>query len=308
MQSLRKSPTRKLTLLLAIAILAAMVNFAPVRAHAVSKEMVELQTQVQQLLDMVQRLQSTMDSRFGVIQHLVEQTTDSANRMSTAVDTLQQKIATQNEAMSGKIDSSLGSVQSLNDSVDELKSRVNKLQEALNQIQSQLQNAQPAASQGAPQGGSGGGNQPGPAASAAPGGNAAPPLEDTFQAGVRDFNSAKYNVAQGEFQDIIQYYPNDDLAGQAQFYLGEIAYRQQDYGNAVKAYNSVLESFPTSNKAPAAQLHKGLSLLAQNKRNPGIEELRALIRKHPQTPEAAQARTKLNGMGVRIQASAPAPH
>ncbi len=299
MQRLRKFSTR----LLAIAILAAAVNFAPVRAHAVSKEIVELQTQVQQLLDMMQRLQSTMDTRFGVIQHLVEQTADSTNRMSATVTELQQKLASQNESISGKVDSASGQVQSLNDSMDELKSRVSKLQQTLNAMQAQMQNAQPAGgAQGNPQGG----GQPGPGASAAPA-NAAPPLEDTFQAGVRDFNSAKYNVAQGEFQDIIQYYPNDDMAGQAQFYLGEIAYRQQDYTNAVKAYNAVLEGFPSSNKAAAAQLHKGLSLLAMNKRNPGIEELRTLIRKHPQSPEAAQARTKLNGMGVRIQASATGP-
>jgi tol-pal system protein YbgF len=300
MQTLRKFSTR----LLAIAVLAATVNFAPVRAHAVSKEMVELQTQVQQLLDMMQRLQSTMDSRFGIIQHLVEQTADSTNRMSATVTELQQKLASQNESISGKVDSASGQVQSLNDSMDELKSRVSKLQQTLNAMQAQMQNGQPAGGgQGNPQGG----GQPGPGASGAPPANAAPPLEDTFQAGVRDFNSAKYNVAQGEFQDIIQYYPNDDMAGQAQFYLGEIAYRQQDYTNAVKSYNAVLEGFPSSNKAPAAQLHKGLSLLAMNKRNPGIEELRTLIRKHPQSPEAAQARTKLNGMGVRIQASAAAP-
>jgi tol-pal system protein YbgF len=293
--------------LLAVALLAGIVNFAPVRAHAVSKEMVELQTQVQQLLDMVQRLQSTMDTRFGVIQHLVEQTTDNANRMSATVNDLQQKLAAQNEALSGKVDSSSGQVQSLNDSMDELKSRVGKLQETLNSLQSQMQNMQSGPGGQSPQGAP---NQPGAGqgAQAGPAANAAPPLEDTFQAGVRDFNGAKYNVAQGEFQDVIQYYPNDDLAGQAQFYLGEIAYRQQDYNNAVKAYNSVLESFPNSNKAPAAQLHKGLSLLSMNKRNPGIEELRALIRKHPQTPEAAQARTKLNGMGVRITASTPTPH
>jgi tol-pal system protein YbgF len=303
--------------LVAIALLVGIVNFAPVRAHAVSKEIVELQTQVQQLLDMVQRLQSTMDTRFGVIQHLVEQTADNANRMSATVNDLQQKIAAQNEALGGKVDTAAGQVQSLNDSMDELKSRVGKLQDSLNQLQTQMQNMQqPQQAPGGQMGPQGAPSQgPGPGAAAGQGGslggtpaaNMAPPLQDTFQAGVRDFNSAKYNVAQGEFQDIIQYYPNDDLAGQAQFYLGEIAYRQQDYGNAVKSYNSVLEQFPTSSKAPAAQLHKGLALLAQNKRNPGIEELRSLIRKHPQTPEAAQARTKLNGMGVRITASTAAP-
>ena len=55
---------------------------APVPAHAVSKEIIQLQTQVQQLLDMVQRLQSTMDTRFGVLQNLAQQTADQAKQMS----------------------------------------------------------------------------------------------------------------------------------------------------------------------------------------------------------------------------------
>src|SRR4051812_17441793 len=107
MQTLRKFSTR----LLNLALLAVLVNLAPVRAHAVSKEIVELQTQVQQLLDMMQRLQSTMDTRFGVIQHLVEQTADNTNRMSAAVSDLQQKIGAQNEALGGKVDTAAGQVQ-----------------------------------------------------------------------------------------------------------------------------------------------------------------------------------------------------
>ncbi len=54
----------------------------PERAHAASKEIIELQTQVQQLLDMVQRLQSTLDTRFGVLQNLAQQTADDANQMT----------------------------------------------------------------------------------------------------------------------------------------------------------------------------------------------------------------------------------
>jgi TolA-binding protein len=110
-------------------------------------------------------------------------------------------------------------------------------------------------------------------------------------------------VAQGEFQDVVQYYPQDDLAAAAQFYLGEIAYRQQNYSDAIKAYNAVLENYGSSTKAPAAQLHKGYALLAENKRSAGIQELRSLNQRHPQSPEAAAARSKLNGMGVRISAA-----
>src|ERR1700733_10308409 len=112
--------------LLAPAILAMVITAMPAPAHAASKEVVELQTQVQQLLDMVQRLQSTMDTRFGVIQHLVEQTADSTNRMSAAVSDLQQKIGAQNEALSGKMDTTAGQVQSVSDSMEELKSRISK--------------------------------------------------------------------------------------------------------------------------------------------------------------------------------------
>jgi TolA-binding protein len=200
-------------------------------------------------------------------------------------------------------------VQSLNDSVDELKSRIAKLDKAVVDMQTQLQNIQtpPAgAAPGATPGGQPGadqGGQPEPGgapAPVAPAVNTAPPLKDTFQAGLRDYNAAHYAVATSEFQDVIHYYPLDDLSGTAQFYLGEIAYRQLNFPDAIKNYNAVIEGFPGSPKAPAAQLRKGLALLQINRRDSGIHELRLLIQRHPQTPEAAQARTKLNALGVRI--------
>jgi TolA-binding protein len=288
---------------------AMVLATAPAPAHAVSKEIIELQTQVQQLLDMVQRLQSTLDTRFGVLQNLAQQTADQATQMTAAVNALQQKLNAQNDVASGKMDTVSGQVQSLNDSVDELKSRIAKLDKTVQDLQAQLQNIQnppaPALGQNAaplgggasPAGGAAGGILPG-----APSATQAPPLQETFQAGVRDYNAARYQVAAGEFEDVVHYYPLDDLAGTAQFYLGEIDYQQQNYADAVNAYNAVLEGFSGNAKAPTAQLHKGLALLLMNKREAGIHELRLLIQRHPQTPEAARARSKLNGMGVKISA------
>ncbi|HEY3628695.1 MAG TPA: tetratricopeptide repeat protein [Terracidiphilus sp.] len=294
---------------LAAGLLAVLVGWSPVPAHAANKEIVELQTQVNQLMDAVQRLQSTVDAKFGLIQHLVEQTADNANRVTASVDALQKRLEAQSEATNGKLDTASGQAQALNDSVDELKSRMAKLDKAIQDLQGQLQNVQsPAAgapgqqpgTAGAPLPASPEGGSAAPSGSGgAPAGSQAPPLQETYQAGLRDFNTGKFQVAQGEFQDVLTYYPQDDLAGNAQFYLGEIAYQQKDYASAVKAYNSVLEGFAGSSKAPAAQLHKGLALLQQGKRDPGIRELRALIQRHPQTPEADQARHKLNSMGIR---------
>jgi TolA-binding protein len=300
--------------LLAIAALVLLFGPAAKPAHAVSKEMVELQTQVQQLLDAVQRLQSTMDARLGVLEHLAQQTADQSNQVSTAVTALQQKISAQNDAVSGKVDGVSGQVQSLNDSVDELKARIAKLDKSVSDLQTQLQAMQAAqapqqpgaagpggtAAPGSPDQGSG---APSGAAPNGAGSQQAPPLQETLQAGVRDYTAGRYQVAQGEFQDVVHYYPLDDAAGTAQFYLGEIAYQQKDYPTAINDYNAVLEGFSGNAKASAAQLHKGFALIASDKREEGIHELHSLIQRHPQTPEARAARAKLTAMGVKAEAT-----
>lgn len=295
---------------MAAAALALLLAPAGMPAHAASKEMIQLETQVQQLLDMVQHLQSTFDTKFGVLQHTAEQTTDEANQMTAAVTALQQKLDTLTQASNGKVDAISGQVQSLNDSVDELKTRIAKLDKTIQDLQAQLQQMQSQPNLGAPGATQGAAPGAGPAGGP-PTANPAttemaqrPPLQETFQAGLRDFNAGHLQLAASEFQDVVHNYPLDDLSGTSQFYLGEIAYQQQDYTNAVNAYNAVLEGFSGNAKAPAAQLHKGFSLLAMNKKDAGIRELRLLIQRHPQTPEARAARSKLNGMGVRPTATA----
>lgn len=61
--------------------------------------------------------------------------------------------------------------------------------------------------------------------------------------------------------------------------------------------------FPAIQRLRAAQLRKGLALLKLSRKEAGVTELRLLIKRHPQTPEAAQARTKLNALGVKILAA-----
>jgi TolA-binding protein len=311
--------------LIATAVLAAIFLCASAPARAASKEIIQLQEQVQQLLDNVGTIQRTLDSRLSVIQHLAEQTADDANRMTASVTALQQKLSAQSDALTSKMDAAAGQAQSLNDSVDELKSRITKLDKSIQELQTQLQNiqAQPGSASttstmpGAPAAQPAPAPAPTPAPVPAANGPSAngtapagaspdsqpPPLAEPFQAGLRDYNAAKYEVAAGEFQDVIHYYPQDDLAGSSHFYLGEIAYKGLRLTEAVKSYNAVLEGFPGNSKAPAAQLRKGYALIEMNRKEAGIHELRTLIQRHPQTAEAAQARTKLNVLGVKPSAA-----
>lgn len=298
-------------------ILLVTVTVLPPRAHAVSKEIIELQTQVSQLQDLITQLKQSNDERMGVLLHVVQQNADSIGKITSQVNAMQAALTSQNENQQIS-----GQIQALNDSVDELKTRIGKLDATLQSMQAQLQNvqSQPPQNSAAPAGPAGPGVAPSagpgesvpPASAAAPpptaGAAAAPPLQQTYQAGVRDYNSAKYELANTEFGDVVKYYPQDDLAGNSHFYMGEIAYRQGKYSQAVKQYDIVLEQFAGNPKAPAAQLRKGESLLDSQQRNAGAQELRSLIQRYPQTPEAAEARSKLNGLGIRIAPKPTAYH
>ena len=58
-------------------------------AWGVNKDMVQLQTQVQDLQDRIAHMQQSFDERMGVLQHLIEQSTDRANKVATSVTDLQ---------------------------------------------------------------------------------------------------------------------------------------------------------------------------------------------------------------------------
>jgi len=258
---------------------------------------------------MISQMKQSNDERMGVLLHMVQQNADSISRMTTQVGAMQQAMSSQNENQQLS-----GQMQSLNDSVDELKTRIGKLDATLQSMQAQLQNVQNPSTTGptqpagpAPAGPGGMADNAPPAGNLAPqptagsgAGAPAPPLQQTYQAALRDYNSAKYDLSNSEFSDVVKYYPQDDLAGNAHFYMGEIAYRQGKYPQAVKQYDVVLEQFAGNPKAPAAQLRKGESLLQTQQRDAGADELRSLIQRYPQTPEAAEARSKLNGLGIRI--------
>jgi tol-pal system protein YbgF len=147
------------------------------------------------------------------------------------------------------------------------------------------------------------GSAPGPGATnAAP---TAPPADQLYNDGLRDYNANKNDLASQEFTQYLQAYGNTDLAGNAQFYLGEIAYRQQNFNGAVAAYNKVLDQYPGGNKSAAAQLKKGFALLELGQREAGIQELRSLVSRYPKSPEALQARDRLTKLGAAGAASKP---
>jgi len=267
----------KFSAILAIAVLV-LGSITP--AFAVSKEMIQLQTQVQALTDQMARMQQSFDERMGVMRNLIEQSTDSMNKLASSLDAVQKSVQQQSSDTQGRVDQLSGQVQSLHDSLDELKARLAKMSQQLDAMSGSGQNLAPQST-----------TVPPPASQA-------PPPDVLYNNALRDYNAGRYDLASQQFGDYMKFYANTDLAGNAQFYLAEIEYRQGNFEQAVRDYDKVLEQFPGGNKAPAAQLKKGYALLELRQRDAGVRELNSLIQRSPRSIEATQARERLRKLGA----------
>jgi TolA-binding protein len=294
------------------------LGFSASPAHAVNKDMIQLQTQVQDLQNAVAKLQQSNDERMGVLKDLVQQTSDAVNKMSVSVDGMKLQLQNQQEAAGTKSDQLSGQIQSLNDTLDELKARMARMEKALSDIQGQQQTISAAMSNlpqqtatptgSAPAQNAAPSPQNGPAtdqgalpptssvvAPVRPGppSAGAPPVGDMYRTAYGDYIAAKYSLASAEFLDLANAYPDDNLAGNAYFYMGEIDLRTQKPTAAVTMYNHLIEHFPDNVKVPAAHLHKAEAMIAMKQNDKAVLELHALIQRFPNSPEASTARTKL---------------
>ena len=114
--------------------------------------------------------------------------------------------------------------------------------------------------------------------------------------------TGKYDLSRQEFQDYLKYYGDTDLASNAQFYLGEIAYSQKQYSDAIAQYDKVLTNYPKSFKLAPARLKKGMAQLELGQKTQGIRELREVVKRYPGTEEERRARAKLRDLGVAAAA------
>src|SRR5580704_11098532 len=252
-------------------------------AWGASKEMIQLQTQVQQLQEQMTAMKRSFDERMGVMKNLVEQDTDAINKVTVALTTLQTTLQKQQGDSGAHVEQLSGQIQSLNDTLDELKARLAKVSKQLEDMQSSQQSL--AATQAQQQA------QQQAVASA-------PPPDVLYNNAVRDYNGNKNDLAIQEFSDYVKFYPNTDLAGNCYFYLGEVQFRQGNYQQAAQSYDQVLQNFPTGTKAASAQLKKGFALIELGKQEDGVVELLHVIQRYPKSNEALQPRERLRKLGV----------
>ncbi len=108
-----------------------------------------------------------------------------------------------------------------------------------------------------------------------------PSPQDQYDGAVDLLSRAQYGEAQQAFRAFVAANPTNQLAGPAQYWVGDIAFTQKDYQGSAKAFAAVLKSYAKTPKAPEAMLKLGLSLLELGQKKEGCTTLGALKVKYP---------------------------
>ena len=137
------------------------------------------------------------------------------------------------------------------------------------------------------------------AAEVAAGGLSTP--EELYRSAYEDYMRGNYDLASQGFRDYIARWPDTELTDNALYWIGECLDAQNEQDEALLVFTQVLEEYPTSDKAAAAQLKKGLLYLKMGDQAQGVVHLQYVVYEYPGTREADLARERLRSLGLTIR-------
>ena len=105
--------------------------------------------------------------------------------------------------------------------------------------------------------------------------------KDTYDLAYGYLLHKDYGQAATTFNAFLHQYPSDRLAPEAQFWLGESLFQNQQYHDAAEAFLTVSTKYDTTARAPDALLRLGMSLAALGEKEAACASLGEVLRKYP---------------------------
>jgi tol-pal system protein YbgF len=107
------------------------------------------------------------------------------------------------------------------------------------------------------------------------------------------FDKGNFKSAREGFASLLKQYPDSKNADNAQFWIGEVYYREKWFQKAILEYQKVIEKYPGGNKVKSAFLKQGFSFLSLGDTANARLIFKKLIKKYPKSNEAEIAAKKL---------------
>jgi tol-pal system protein YbgF len=120
---------------------------------------------------------------------------------------------------------------------------------------------------------------------------------EVYASAKQAYDKGDFNAAREGFQKLLKEFPKSENADNAQFWIGEIYYREKWYEKAILEYQTVIEKYPNGNKVTASLLKQGFAFFNLGDKSNARLIFSELIKKYPKSNEAKIAERKLKGIG-----------
>ncbi len=125
----------------------------------------------------------------------------------------------------------------------------------------------------------------------------APGPNELFQIGRDQLTRGGNSAARSAFSDLLQRFPDSELAPDAQFYIAESFAAEGSAVPADSAYATVISKYPQSPRSPTSLYKRGFLAQSAGRTTAARRLYNDLIRKYPDSDEAELARERLRVLG-----------
>jgi tol-pal system protein YbgF len=251
-----------------------------------------LQTDVQTLRAERHRQDSVMLRRFEELMASLRTTNDTVRALSDRVTRLQGDVRGDLFQMNQQ----LLQIQEL---TGQSQRRLQELRSSLEARQQEVAPAMPVTPSSGPRDSAAAGTPGAQApAAAAPAGaqTGSPGPNQLFQSSLDQLRRGSPGSARRGFEELLRLYPTSDVAGEAQFYIGEALAAEGNLSAADTAYGTVVARYSESARAPTALYKRALLLQQRGNIAMARTALNDLVRRYPRSDEAQLARERLRTM------------
>jgi len=257
-------------------------------ADKTAETMLELLRDVGGLQEQIKALQKSLEGKLAdVTQAGAEQARAAAEQSGKAMaalnDSLQKGLQSQQDRQTRTLDAvaALGSqMQALSGELSTMRQALNDLTAAMSRLTTQVSDLAAAVkpAQAKPEFS---GAQPGADISAT----------DLFANAEADRLGGKLDLALQEYAEYAAKFANTGQAPDAQYYIGSIHYSNQEWDDAVKAFDLLLQTYPDSKRAPESLYYKADSLARLGRSMEAADTLKELRKRFPDSPLAKRGLT-----------------
>ncbi len=117
---------------------------------------------------------------------------------------------------------------------------------------------------------------------------AKPTAANIYQQGLEALRASNFVVAEENFEQVLKKFPNDKLAGNAQYWLGETYYVRKEYSRAAIAFAKGYQDYKDNPKAADSLLKLGMSMQELGKKQDACTAFKSLKTEFPKAEKSLQ--------------------